>query len=150
MNLLIKNITLNIDKSYFQNSNYSIDEFYTFKLIRNNIISEILSENLYFQNFEILLIISKENNICIELKVTINNTKILKFTTQSDAISFYLYIKNDTYLSDNYSIYFLDNNYYFIFDRLDLSSLKLIDFECMSYSPLILARIVENGLKITT
>lgn len=148
MNLLIKNINLNINKSYFENSKYSIKDFYTFKDVRNNIILNILSETLVIQDFEILLLISKDENLYIDIKISIIDIKIIRFINKENAISFYLYIKNDTNLSNNYSLYFFNNNYYFIFNNLNINHLKLIDFECITYSPLIHARIVENGFKL--
>ena len=148
MNLLIKNINLNINKSYFENSKYSIKDFYAFKDVRNNIILNILSETLVIQDFEILLLISKDGNLYIDIKISIIDIKIIRFINKENAISFYLYIKNDTNLSNNYSLYFFNNNYYFIFNNLNINHLKLIDFECITYSPLIYARIVENGFKL--
>lgn len=148
MNLLIKNINLNINKSYFENSKYSIKDFYAFKDVRNNIILNILSETLVIQDFEILLLISKDENLYIDIKISIIDIKIIRFINKENAISFYLYIKNDTNLSNNYSLYFFNNNYYFIFNNLNINHLKLIDFECITYSPLIYARIVENGFKL--
>lgn len=148
MNLLIKNINLNINKSYFENSKYSIKDFYAFKDVRNNIILNILSETLVIQDFEILLLISKDENLYIDIKISIIDIKIIRFINKENAISFYLYIKNDTNLSNNYSLYFFNNNYYFIFNNLNINHLKLIDFESITYSPLIYARIVENGFKL--
>lgn len=159
MDVITKNIRLNINVNYIKKCNLEVKDFFKSNIIRNIIISSILDNNISYKTYIINNIFYIDNTFFIDITIEVFLTKILKFLSINDALNFCIYFDSEQ-VNNTYALYELENNYYLIIKPktniqnddyfFNTSTIKSSDFNQIKYTPLIYSTITQNGFKVST
>lgn len=159
MNILEKNIKLNINISYLEKNNLNIKKFLNSANLRNQIINNILDENLNYKSFIINNIIFLNKEFVIDITISIYLTTILEFKSLNETLLFCTYLQDniitDNNTFQNLSLYYFNNNYYLIIENniniikdknINTYNIKSSDFNTIKFTPLIYSIITQKRI----
>ena len=159
MDVIIKNIRLNIHTNYIKKCYLEEKDFFKSSTIRNIIISSILDNNISYKSYIINNVFYIDNTFFVDITIEVYLTKILKFLSIKDALNFCVYFDSEQ-INNTYTLYKLENSFYLIINpKINIknndyffysSTIKSSDFNEIKYTPLIYSTITQNGFKLST
>ena len=159
MDIITKNIRLNISINYIEKCNLKVRDFFKSDIIRNIIISSILDNNISYKTYIINNVFYMNNTFFIDITIEVYLTKIIKFLSINDALNFCLYFDSE-HINNTYDLYKLKDDFYLIIKPkiniqnddyfFNASTIKSSDFNIIKYTPLIYSTITQNGFKVST